>query len=90
MYVSINFSLVRANFYRKNILHSRAASLWGVTPGTHAGMARDLSTLGDNFKPGMRGLDCSYTFVGYKGKTCGIPCATALVEMELETLLMSI
>ena len=53
-------------------------------------MARDLSTLGDKFKPGMRGLDYSCTFVGHKGKTCGIPCATALLEMELETLLMSI
>ena len=35
----------------------------GVTPGTHAGMARDLSTLFDNFKPGMGGLDCFCTLV---------------------------
>ena len=34
----------------------------GVTPGTYAGMARDLSTLFDNFKPGMGGLDCFCTF----------------------------
>ena len=41
----------------------------GVTPGTYAGMARDLSTLFDNFKPGMGGLDCFCTFVaGLPGK----------------------
>lgn len=28
----------------------------------------------------MRGLDCSCTFVGHKGKTCGILCATAQFE----------
>ena len=42
----------------------------GVTPGTYAGKARDLSTLFDNLKPGMGGLDCFCTFVaGSGGKT---------------------
>ena len=35
----------------------------GVTPGAYAGMVQDLSTLFDNFKPGMEGLDCFCTFV---------------------------
>ena len=35
----------------------------GVTPGTHAGMARGFSTLFDNFKPGMGGLDYFCTLV---------------------------
>ena len=35
----------------------------GVSPGKYAGMARDWSTLIDNFKPGMGGLDSSCTFV---------------------------
>ena len=47
-----------------------------VTPGTYAGMARDLSTLFDNFKPGMGGLGFC-TFVagsqgGGGGETRGI------------------
>ena len=35
----------------------------GVTPGTYVGMAWDLSTLFNNLKPGMGGLDCFCTFV---------------------------
>ena len=46
-----------------------AAIQGGVAPGTYAGMAQDLSTLFDNFKPGMRGLNCFHTFVaGSPGK----------------------
>ena len=41
----------------------------GVTPGTYAGMAWDLSTLFHNFKPGIGGLDCFCTFVeGSRGE----------------------
>ena len=41
----------------------------GVTPGTYAGMGRDLLTLVANFKPGMGELGCFCTFVtGYPGK----------------------
>ena len=41
----------------------------GVTPGTYGDMARDLSSLFDNFKPGMEGLDCFCTFVaGFPGE----------------------
>ena len=50
-----------------------SAAIWkgggGVTPGTYADMARDLSTLFVVFKPGMEGLDCFCTFkVGSLGK----------------------
>ena len=46
-----------------------SAAIPGVSPGTYAGMARDLSTLFDNFKPGMGGLDCFCTFVaGSRGE----------------------
>ena len=44
------------------IMQLLAAIGGGVTPGTYAGMVRDLSTLFDNFKPGMGGLDCFCTF----------------------------
>ena len=41
----------------------------GVTPGTYGDMARDLSSLFDNFKPWMGGLDCFCTFVaGFPGE----------------------
>ena len=44
----------------------------GVTMGTYAGMARDLSTFFDNRKPGMEGLDCFCTFVvGLLGRSAG-------------------
>ena len=36
----------------------------GGTLGTYAGMARDLSTLCDNFKPEIGGLDCFCTSAG--------------------------
>lgn len=34
-----------------------------VTPGTYAGMARDMLTLVAYFKPGMGALGCYCTFV---------------------------
>ena len=40
-----------------------AAIPGGVAPVTYAGMARELSTLFVNFKPGMGGLDCFRTFI---------------------------
>ena len=41
----------------------------GGNHGAYTGMARDLLTLFDNFKPGMGGLDCFCTFVaGYPGE----------------------
>ena len=57
----------------------------GVTPGTFASMARDLSTVVVNFKPGMGGLECFCTFVaGSQGSTLGICSAAAILQMELE------
>ena len=58
----------------------------GVTPGTYAGMARDLSTLFVDFKPGMRGLDCFCTFVaGSPGENPRECSPTTILQMELVT-----
>ena len=41
----------------------------GMTPGTYAGMGRDLLILVTNFKPGIGGMDRFCTFVaGSLGK----------------------
>ena len=51
------------------------------------GMARDLSTLFDNFKPGMGGIGLLlHLRSGIPGgKTLGICSAAANLQMELET-----
>ena len=62
-----------------------------VTPRTYGGMAWDLLTLVPNFKPGMWGLYCFCTFVTRSlGKDRGIHFAAAILEIELETLLMGV
>ena len=40
-----------------------SAAIPGGNPGDIAGIGRDLSTLFDNLKPWMGGLDCFCTFV---------------------------
>lgn len=62
-----------------------SAAIPGGGGGTFASVARDLSTLVVNFKPGMRGLECFCTFVaGSQGKTRGICSDAAILQMELE------
>ena len=58
----------------------------GVTPGTYAGMAQDLSTLFVGFKPGMKGLDCFCTFVAGSPAENPRECSpTTILQVELVT-----
>ena len=69
-----------------DVMHLSAAIPGGVTPGTYAGIARDLSTLFVDFKPGMGGLDCFCTFVAGSPGENPRECSTAtILQMELET-----
>ena len=77
--------------FKSSIMHLSAAipggggGGGGVTPGTYAGMGRDLLTLVTNFKPGMGELDCFGTLVaGSPGKDPRDFCSPAAI-LELET-----
>ena len=46
-------------------------------------MARDLSTLFDNFKPGMGGLDCFCTWIAFGENVIGTETSHGIFEVLL-------
>ena len=63
-------------------MHLKAAIPWR-NPGTYAGMARDLSTLFDDFKPGMGGLDCFCTWIAFGENVIGTETSHGIFEVLL-------